>query len=311
MPSIASKPLIPLPLLPHLETFVEAAECSGFTAAARSLGISQAAVSQRIQQLESALGCQLFIRRNGGATLADAGVKLHEYARRILDLHNEACDAIKGKRIEVTGELVVAASSVPGEHLLPPLLAAFNARYPKVSVRLLVSDSAVVLDQLERREAHLGFVGNRSDRPGFDYRPFACDSLVAVVSPKHRWVRRKRVSISELLDQRIVQREIGSGSRVCLEAALSAAGHQGAVLKQVMELSNNEAVKQAVAQNLGVAVLSERAVARELASNELHAVKVDGLNLKRHLHVVTCQGRVTPKPARLLLDFLPPPEMQA
>src|SRR5438876_42621 len=105
--------------LPHLETFAEAAERGSFTAAARHLNITQAAVSQRVQALERELGVPLFRRTGGKVELTDAGRRLHDYARRILDLHHEARQEVTGIDAPVAGELAIAASSVPGEHLLP------------------------------------------------------------------------------------------------------------------------------------------------------------------------------------------------
>src|SRR5262245_45847909 len=84
--------------LPHLETFVTAAELSSFTAAAKSLALTQAAVSQRIQALEKALGVSLFQRQGGRVLLTDAGRRLHDYAQRILVLHHEARQAVTGRK---------------------------------------------------------------------------------------------------------------------------------------------------------------------------------------------------------------------
>src|SRR5207253_10665279 len=118
--------------LPHLETFVEAADRGSFTAAARALDLTQAAVSQRIQKLEQALRTPLFRREAGRAALTDAGRRLHGYARRILDLTAEARTAVTGLKSDARGELVIAASSVPGQYLLPATLAAFRRRHPTV-----------------------------------------------------------------------------------------------------------------------------------------------------------------------------------
>lgn len=293
-------------LLPHLETFSEAAELGSFTGAAKKLGLTQAAISQRIQQLESTLGSPLFKRSSGRITLTAAGRKLHDYAHRIIDLHAEARSAVTGTPREITGELILAASSIPGEHILPALLAAFRSRYPKISVRLVITDSALVLRQIERGEAHLGFVGNKQDLPQFEYRPFACDRLVLVVSPRHKWRRRKRTTVAELVKQPLIQREHGSGSRVCLEVALSAAGYSSMPIEVSMELGSNEAIKQAVSQGLGVAVLSKLAVEQEVAAKRLHALEITGISLKRKLFAVRNLKQVLPTAAQLFLTFLPP-----
>src|SRR4051794_25891567 len=111
--------------LPHLETFAKAAELNSFTAAARALGLTQAAVSQRIQTLEKAVKGPLFQRQGGHVLLTESGHRLYGYAQRILELHREALREISGRETPLTGELGLAASSVPGEHLLPELLARF------------------------------------------------------------------------------------------------------------------------------------------------------------------------------------------
>src|SRR5882672_6117542 len=142
--------------LPHLETFAKAAELSSFTAASRALGLTQAAVSQRIQSLEQVLKGQLFHRQGGHVLLTDAGHRLYAYAQRILALHREAIHDITGRETPMAGELTLAASSVPGEHLLPELLANFQERHAHVQVRATVTDSKNVLNQVEHGQVHLG-----------------------------------------------------------------------------------------------------------------------------------------------------------
>ncbi len=163
--------------LPHLDTFAEAAERFSFTAAAHALGLSQAAVSQRVLALERELGVPLFRRTGGRVELTDAGRRLHGYARRVLDLHREARAAVTGREPPVEGDLALAASSVPGEHLLPALLAAFGPLHPHVRVRAAVSDSAAVIGQLERGEVSVGLVGRKGDGSHLDLKqanPSAC-----------------------------------------------------------------------------------------------------------------------------------------
>src|SRR5262245_61786431 len=138
--------------LPHLLTFVRAAELQSFTAAARALGITQAAVSQRIHQLEVAVGTGLFHRRGGRIALQNAGRKLHEYGKRIYDLHAEARMAVADLKSDLNGRLAIAASSIPGGHLLPSSVAQYRRMHPQVNVRVRVSDSEDVLQLVEERK---------------------------------------------------------------------------------------------------------------------------------------------------------------
>jgi DNA-binding transcriptional LysR family regulator len=292
--------------LPHLETFAEAAERASFTAAARHFGISQAAVSQRIQQLETALKTPLFRREAGKVSLTDAGRRLHEYARRILDLTAEAHAAVTGTPGRVTGELRLAASSVPGQHILPHALATFRKAHPGVQVRVSVSDTEAVLHEIEQGSAHLGFVGGPGGSSHLEFRRFATDELVVVVPTKHPWAKRKRVSPKELAAQPLIQREPGSGSRQCLERALERVGLTPSSLNVVLELGNSEAITGAVLEGLGVAVLSARAVQKEVRADRLHVLRVEGLTLERDLFVVRDRRRALPAAAQTFLTSLGP-----
>jgi LysR family transcriptional regulator, low CO2-responsive transcriptional regulator len=290
--------------LPHLETFIKAAELSSFSAAARALGLTQAAVSQRIQALEQDLGVPLFVRREGRVLLTAAGQRLHRYALRILDLHREARREVAGQDVPLAGELILAASSVPGEHLLPGLLAAFRERHPHVRLRVTVADTRAVLRQVERGDAHLGLTGGQGDSPHLEYRPFARDELMLVVPAGHPWARRRRVPLGQLCGQPLILREAGSGSRRCLEEALAEAGKSPHDLRVALELGSNEAIQEAVRRGLGLAVLSARAAERELRAGRLHALRVAGLPLERAMFAVWDRRRALPIPARLFLDLL-------
>lgn len=290
--------------LPHLETFSKAAELGSFTAAARSLGLTQAAVSQRVQALEQFLDLPLFERQGGHVHLTEAGHRLHDYAQRILALHREALREITGRQAPLSGELSLAASSVPGEHLLPDLLAVFRVRQPHVQVRATVADTQQVLHQVEQGQAHLGLVGGRADSPHLEFRRFAVDQLALVVPTGHEWCQRKRVSLDQLGQQPLILREAGSGSRWCLEQSLTAAGRSLRDLNVALELGSNEAIKEALQRNLGLAILSTRVIQKEVQAGQLHALGVAGLPLEREIFVTWDRRRALPIPARLFLDLL-------
>jgi LysR family transcriptional regulator, low CO2-responsive transcriptional regulator len=292
--------------LPHLETFAEAAERGSFTAAAKHLGISQAAVSQRIQQLETAIKSPLFRREGGRVTLTTAGRRLHDYARRILDLIAEARAEVTGTPGEVTGELRLAASSVPGQHILPHSLATFRKKHPGVQVKVTVSDTDAVLHEVEQGTANLGFVGGPGGGPHLEFRRFATDELVVVVPKKHPWGRRKWVTPAELTAQPLIQREAGSGSRHTLEHALEQAGVRPTSLNVVLELGSSEAITGAVVEGLGAAVLSRRAVQDDVRAGRLHTLAVEGVALERDLYVVRDRRRVLSPAAQSFLTVLRP-----
>lgn len=290
--------------LPHLATFAKAAEQGGFTAAAAALGISQAAVSQRIGALERRLHVSLFRRRAGGVSLSEAGQRLYPYARKILELHQEAQTDLGGLRPIVAGDLLLAASSVPGECFLPELLSGFHEQYPRVHVRATVGDSGSVMRDVEQGRATLGLVGQEIEKPSLEFRPLGTDSLVLVVGTGHRWASRKRLSIKALAGEPLIVRELGSGSRVALEKSLEQSGSSLAKLDVTLELGSNAAIKDAVKRGLGVAFLSRLSVERELAASELRGLAVDGLALGRRFYLVHHRTRPFSQAASAFLHFL-------
>jgi DNA-binding transcriptional LysR family regulator len=236
--------------------------------------------------------------------LTDAGVRLCDYARRILDLHSEAREAVTGQKARQTGELSLAASSTPGEHLLPKLLDAFRHQHPDIQVRATVTDSQAVLAQVEHGKAHLGLIGGKSNGAHLEYRRFAVDTLALVVPAGHPWSRRRRVSLEQFCRQPLILREPGSGSRWCLERALTAVGKSLADVQAALELGSNEAIKEAVLRGMGVAVLSTQVVEKDVQAGRLRALQVTGLTLQREMFIVWHPRRALPIPARLFLHFI-------
>jgi LysR family transcriptional regulator, low CO2-responsive transcriptional regulator len=292
--------------LPHLETFARAAELSSFTAAARTLGLTQAAVSQRVHALEQVLDVPLFDRQGGRVLLSQAGQRLYDYAQRILALHREALREIAGRDVPLTGVLSLAASSIPGECLLPDLLARFRDRHPHVQVRATIADTGQVLQQVEHGEAQLGLVGGKGEQQHLVYRTFAEDELALLVPAGHPHARRRSLSLAQLLAEPLILREQGSASRQCFEQALTKVGKSLADVHVVLELGSNEAIKEAVRRNLGVAVLSTHAAKAEIEGGQLRSLAIAGLALTRPIFVTWDQRRVLPIPARQFLDLIAP-----
>jgi LysR family transcriptional regulator, low CO2-responsive transcriptional regulator len=290
--------------LPHLATFSKAAELSSFTRAAKALSLTQAAVSQRIQALEQTLGKSLFQRQGSRVLLTDTGRTLYIYAQRILDLHAQARREIVGLDVQVTGELLIAASSIPGEHLLPSFLSLFGKKYPQIQVRATVSDSMEAIGQVERGEVGFGLVGRKAEKPHLEYCFLASDRMVLVVPRHHALGGRKKVTMKQLVVYPLVVREPGSGLRHCFEKSLERAGRSLGELRIAAELGSNEAIKEAVLRGIGVAILSTYAVQKELRAGQLHALEVSDLQCDRDMFVVQDRRRVLPPPARLFLTFL-------
>ena len=198
----------------------------------------------------------------------------------------------------------LAASSIPGEHLLPAILSIFRRQYPNVRVRVKVTDSVNVAGQVEKGKVHLGLVGRKTDNSNLTFKEFATDEMVVIVAPNHRWRKSKHVPFRRFKKEPLILREKGSGSRWCFEQALARSSHSLDDCQIALELGSNEAIKEAVLQEMGVSVLSTHAVQKELKAKQLHAVHVPELVFERKLFIVADERRVLPAPARIFLHLL-------
>lgn len=292
------------PLLPHLATFTKAAELSSFTGAAKALHLSQASVSQRVQSLEKVLGKPLFKRQGGRVLLTPAGQKVYQYSQRILELHDVIRSEVSAQKTPVSGELLLGASSVPGEHLLPTILSAFRKKYPDVLVSATVSDSMSVMNQVERAEVNVGLVGRKAKASHLVFEYFAKDRMQLIVPPRHPLSKARKVSVEQIAKYPMILREAGSGIRHCLEKSLENKGKALSDLRIAMELGSNEAIKEAVLQGVGIAVLSTYAIQKVIKSNQLLALEISDLHCDREMFIVQDKRRVMPLPARLFVSFL-------
>lgn len=300
----SSDPPVPLahrvPDLGAMELLLAVARLGSLGRAARELGISQPAASGRLRALETALGVALVRRSPGGSRLTDEGALVSEWCRRVLEAA-EAFDAgaraLRGRR---DSKLRVAASMTVAEYLLPDWLIALHNRLPGTAVSLAAGNSAAVARQVLSGEADLGFVEGIDVPAGLDATVVARDRLLVVTAPGHPWARRRTpLTAAELAAAPLVLREAGSGTRQVLDAALAPYGGPAAPL---LELSSTTAVKAATVSGAGPAVLSELAVAEELATGRLaSAVLAPALRLGRALRAVWPAGHRPAGPARDLL----------
>ena len=294
--------------LRQLQTFTLAAELLSFTRAARALGVSQPAVSQQVAALERELGVSLFQRSGRTITLSNAGWNLYPYARKALDLIDQARDSLAETPRTLKGRLRIASCTIPPESFLPEVLAAFHQLFPEVLESVSVSDSAEATQAVKSGQADLGFVVVPPNGSGLRIRAVACHELVLVASPEHPFAHARTISVSDLRGEGFVLREQGSGTRHCVEEVLQDAGIPPADLNVTMETNSNDAIRGALRQGTGIAFLSRAAVEDEISQGRLVALKVRDLRPRVHIYLITDSQRVPTPQARAFLAFLELPE---
>ena len=273
------------PDLSALEVLVLVAETGSLGAAARRHGMAQPNASRAISRLERQLGLSLVVRTPGGSRVTTEGEVVVAWAREALGAMDRMILGARSLAAERAAHLTVAASLTIAEYLAPRWLARFRRAHPDLHVSLAVGNSGEVLDQVAAGRVPVGFVETPAPPRIVASTTVARDSLVVVVGPMHPWARRRTpVHAIDLVASDLVLREVGSGTRDTLARALERAGTPLGDAR--MELASTVAVKAAAAEGAAVAVLSQLAVAVELATGQLIAVHVEGLDLTRSLRAV-------------------------
>ncbi len=249
-----------------LRTFHLVVVHHSFNKAARQLGITQPAVTQQIHRLERSVGLTLFHRDGRRISLTEAGQTLQVFAQRIFQLADAARDALEGVSGLQTGHLTVGASRTAGAYYVSDLLNRFKLRYPGVLVSLSVGNSQMILAGILDFSLHAGLVAGRPEDPQLLSLPVIRDRMLVILPPGHPLARKPVLTVQDLRGSPIVLREPGSTTRELIERAFAA---RGATVAPAMELESNEAIKSAVADGVGVAIMAHAAVAQDVASGRL------------------------------------------
>lgn len=259
----------------RLQVFHTVARLLSFTKAAEALHMTQPAVTFQIRQLEESFDTRLFDRSHNRISLTDAGRRVFEFADRIFQLYAEMENAVREMTGEVSGVLLIGASTTIAEYMLPALLGGFKRRYPDVAIQLKVSNTEGIVSMVEDNAIDLGVVEAPVGNRNLVVEVCRQDQLVAIVPPEHALAERERVGAAELLEYPFISREEGSGTREVIEEYLAGVGLNGNDLKTCMELGSPEAIKRAVEVDMGISVLSRATVLNELKLGTLRAIPLD------------------------------------
>jgi len=291
--------------LRQLEVFLAIARAHSYRRAAEALHTSQPGLSQHVRELEAELGVRLFDRLSRGVVLTEAGGLLEERAKRVFATLTDVREVLGELQGLQRGTLLVGASTTPGIYVLPAVIGEFRRRHPGIDLRLRIANSRVIEEAIRAHEVDLGVVGGHGLAPGEECLAAGLvDELVLIVSPRHRWARRREVAPADLADEPLLVREEGSATRRVTERALEQAG---VAWRASMELDHTEAIKQAVMAGLGVAFVSVHAVRGEVASRRLVAIRLRRLRIRRHFHVIHSEARTLSAGARALVAMLSAP----
>jgi molybdate transport repressor ModE-like protein len=270
------------------------------TGAAKSLNLTQPAVTLQLRNLEALTGLPLIQRTGEGMRLTDAGREVLAMTERIeaalLDCE-QTLDMIAGRS---GGHVSIGAVST-AKYFVPFAIAAFSRQHPKIDITLRVGNREDIREALRGYDLDIAIMGQPPPDVPVEKRLLGEHPHVIVAAAGHWLARDSGLAVVDLTYETFITRERGSGTRMLMEQFFQASDLQP---KIGMEMDSNETIKQAVIAGLGIAFISLHTVASELQDGRLVVLDVAGLPVMRHWYAVRRLDKALMPPAQAMLEFL-------
>ena len=271
-----------------------------FTKAAEELHLTQPAVSMQIKQIEESIGLPLFEQMGKKVFLTQAGQELYTYSRAIQQQLDEAETVIENLKGVKRGKLTIAVAST-ANYFAPHILAAFNDQYEGITFSLDVTNRAGLLQHLDNNDTDVAIMGRPPAGMDVEAFEFMDNPLVVIAPPNHPLLKQQEIPISTLLKETFILREQGSGTRFAIERFFA---EHDARVSATMDMSSNEAIKQAVQAGLGLGILSLHTLEMELTLKRLALLDVESFPIIRKWYIVHRTGKRLSPVATAFKEFL-------
>jgi DNA-binding transcriptional LysR family regulator len=283
-----------------LQVFATVVGERSFSRAAEKLLRTQPAISLALQRLEAELGEKLIDRSAKGLVMTDAGRTALDFARRFENLRQEMDSALTELRDKGAGRLMIGANESSTLYLLPHI-ERYRRLYPKVKVQVRRSQSSKIPSELIDGNLELGVVSYDPSDERIVSKVIYKDALAFVVSPKHRFAKRKTVSISELGMETFIAHNVVSPYR---EVVVREFRRHKVPLNMDVEMPTLESIRKLVQSNEGVAFLPRMCVQHEVESHAVCEVKVKELHVERMVRLLFVKARTLSHAAQAFLDVV-------
>jgi DNA-binding transcriptional LysR family regulator len=276
----------------HLRVFSSVYKNRSFSKAAEELYLTQPTISDHIRALEEELNCKLFDRLSRKIIPTREAVLLIVKAQEIIDKLDGFKDSLGEFRKDLTGHIIIGASTIPGTYILPSVTASFRKDHPSVLFEIAVSDTRGIIEKIAEHNLLIGIVGAKLSARQVKYTPFLDDELI-VIAPRS-FTKKRNMDLREIIGFPMVMREQGSGTRREFETILGKAGIEPAQLNIAGIFGSTDAVKHAVKEGMGISVVSRRSVIDEIGCNMLKEIKISDFEMKRQFYIVVHEKRSLP-----------------
>ncbi|MDY0216518.1 MAG: LysR substrate-binding domain-containing protein [Bacteroidales bacterium] len=283
--------------------FLAVAESLSFSKAADELFISQPAVSKHIMELESKLNCALFERKGNKVYLTKAGKTTYGYLKKIKHQYEELDFDLGMMNDTFKGTLRIGASSTIAQYLIPKVIAAFHKRYPKIELFLFNGNSFEMEQKLLENEIEIALVENDTSQLNIKYIDFLEDEIVSVTGIQSVYAKLKSISLIDFQEIPIVLREKGSGTLEVIQKHLVKNNIKFDQLNILIHLGSTEAIKNFLCDFDGIALISEKAIEKELLLKQITKIPIKGVHFNRKFRIAFRQGQEALS-SKLFAEFL-------
>ena len=284
----------------QLQALVLVGRHESVSRAAEEMHVTQPAISAQLRALEELAGTALTRKVGRNIQLTAAGEVMLQFSERILQLWEQAGDELGELQGVSSGTLRIGAV-VTAEHLLPSMLVKFTTERPNVRMKLHVGNRSEIVAMLSRKEIDLAIMGTPPREFRINAARFAHHPMAFVASPRHPLMKKKRVTLDDVVQANLLVRERGSGTRTTVERVFKDAGH---TLHFGSEVSSNEAIKSMVAAGLGVGFVSVHACALEFEAGLIDILPMKESPVEGSWHVMHLVDQPLPRIAAAFQDFM-------
>ncbi|WP_144555911.1 selenium metabolism-associated LysR family transcriptional regulator [Bacillus sp. X1(2014)] len=286
--------------LHQLYVFTKVVENKSFSKAADEIFLSQSTVSSHIQALEKMLNIKLFDRVGRESILTPQGERLYQWALKLLLIKDQALLDIKVGMTDLRGMIRIAASSVPGQFMIPRMVKQFRKHYPEVTFHINQSSSKIVAEKVLNGSVDVGILGEKYENDKLRYIPLVKEKLVLITSNQNEMVGP--IKIRDILNYPFVMRNSSSGTNALLERVLKKNNIHKEQLNIIAYTESGQSLMQFVIQDIGISIISEIA-AREYSSNnmlKMHAI--NGFDDERYFYLVYNINKTQSLLSKLFID---------
>lgn len=287
--------------LNQLRIFYFAVKCKSFSAAAEALYITQPAVTKQIQQLQATYGVKLLNRFGKKMVPTDAGEVLYDFADKIFQFESQAEESLRDFQQRKSGRLRIHASESFGAYYLPFIINLFRKKYPKIHISVNIFPNQEIIENTVKLENDMGFISYPIEHKKLLTQEILEDRLVLIVPPSHPFAKKKLLEPRKLEAQSIVMHEKGSASREIVDGFIK---RHNVSVSVPLELSNNEAIKRAVEEGIGLSLISEHVVSEEVKGKKLKSIPLVDPTLIRKFYLIYHKEKYLSQPFQMFISMV-------